>query len=120
MRAKILCLALVFIFFSSPLSSVEAKGILIRNGFMTGNSFREMSHEAQVGYAMGLYDGMMLAPILGAPESAMYKFDRMKGFTGIQFLGVLTKALEDHPEDWNEGMHTIAYRALGQAFGWLK
>ena len=87
---------------------------------MTGNSFLEMNHEQQLAYVTGLYDGMMLAPILGAPESKMNQFDRMKGINNGQILAVVTKALEEHPEEWHEGMHTFSYRALGQAFNFLK
>lgn len=120
MRSKIFCLILLSIFVSSPLSSVEAGGVLIRDGFFTGNSFREMSQAQQLAYVTGLFDGMMLAPMLGAPESEMKRFDQMKGINNGQILAIVTKALEEHPEEWHECMHTFSYLALGRAFHFFK
>ena len=85
---------------------------------MTGNSFREMSHVQQLGYVSGLFDGMMLAPFLGAPESRMKRFDQMKGINNGQILATVTKELEEHPETWHYPMNLLSYEALRKAFGW--
>jgi len=43
------------------------QGVRIHNGFMKAEDFLHMSTDSRRDYAMGIVDGMLLAPAFGAP-----------------------------------------------------
>jgi len=43
--------------------------VTIHNGFLTGNAYLQLAEEYRISYAMGIVDGMMVAPYFGAADS---------------------------------------------------
>lgn len=64
---------------------------------------------------MGILDGMLLAPAFGAPDDGT-KLKSLgtciEGMTNVQVKAIIDKFLKDHPERWNNPMHTVAFTAM--------
>jgi len=55
-------------------------------------------------YAMGLLDGMHMAPVLGAPEGnriLMFIARCAEGMKASQIAAIIDKYVRDHPERWH-------------------
>jgi len=88
-------------------------GVLIHNGFMTGKDYLEMPPSQQRVYAAGVTNGMLLAPLFGAPKERMTWFEGcVTEMTDTQVAAILKKYLEDNPGRWHEIPHATMYRAM--------
>lgn len=116
MKRSIFALFALFAF-----SAFSQQGIYIKNGFLTAEEFTHMNDQSQHDYAMGVVDGMLLAPLFGAPRAwndgqKIGAFgDCVTGMSGKQVAAIMSKFVRDHPERWNESMHTVAFTAMTQA-----
>ncbi len=99
-----------------PVAVLGEEGVLIHNGFITGNTFRAFDQVSKNVYVTGLVDGILLAPLYGAPKKNLEKIEKCTvGMTGQQIVAILEKYLRGNPERWHHGMHVISYSALGEA-----
>ena len=108
-----LVLFLVAVSLGNPQSSVH-----IHNGFLTGQEYLDFDARTQQGYAMGVVDGMLLAPMFGAPsDAAKLKSlaNCIEGMSNAQVKAIIDKFLKDHPERWNDPMHAVTYTAMMEA-----
>ena len=98
---------------SPILSSANDEGVLIRSGFVSGQQYLALAEEKQSAYAMGVVDGILLAPIFGAPKKRMLQLeDCLTGMSDTQVAAILTKYLRDHPARWHDSAHVLMYSAL--------
>lgn len=105
----------VFTLLSISMAS-QSQEVYIKNGYLTGNTFRAMDEASKNVYAVGLIDGMFLAPMFGAPEIKLNNLASCTvGMTGQQIVAIFNKYLSDNPERWNQSMHTIGYAAMFRA-----
>jgi len=89
------------------------EGVLIHNGFLTGKDYLEMSSSQQKAYAAGVTNGMLLAPLFGAPKERLTWFEScVTGMTDIQVGAILKKYLENNPGRWHESSHITMYSAM--------
>jgi hypothetical protein len=108
------CLLLVF-------PALSQQGIRVKNGFLTANEFMHMNGQSQSDYSMGVVDGMLLAPLFGAPrewnegEKIGPLGDCITGMSSGQVAAIISNFVRDHPERWNEPMHTAAFTAMTRA-----
>ena len=92
-------------------------GVVIHNGFLTGDEFRKSTPSQQQTYVMGFVDGLLISPLVGAEKGQVKWLEVLiEGMTSEQITAILLKYINDNPEAWNECSHTIAYRALRQAY----
>ncbi|MEJ2671537.1 MAG: hypothetical protein P8168_04890 [Deltaproteobacteria bacterium] len=54
-------------------SNTKAQVVTIYEGALKGNDYRQYSKKEKAAYAVGLIDGLLLAPFLGAPEDKVSK-----------------------------------------------
>lgn len=108
--AGIACLML-----SSALAA--PKGLIeIRNGFMDGNDYLRLSQYERRLYAMGFLNGLLLAPLAGAPKIEVQWFERCtSGMNDNQVASIITKWLQENPARWHEGLHLSSWNALKNA-----
>lgn len=93
--------------------SVVVQSVVVTGGFLTGNSFRDLSDTEKHGYAMGFIDGVLISPIFNAPGKELQWFERcIKGMTNKQVVAILNKFLEENPARWHEPMNILAFRAM--------
>jgi hypothetical protein len=97
----------------TPMLSFAEEVTIIKSGFMTGNEFLALSRSVQSTYAMGLVDGMLLAPLFKAPKANMYWLETCTvGMTNEQVTAILRKELESNPATWHYAVHSAMYRAM--------
>ena len=90
-----------------------ADGVLIHNGFLTGQSFRDLPDLGKRSYVAGLIDGLFLAPLFDAPKSSMGWLEScVEGMTDEQVSAIISKYLDDNPGRWHQPVHGAAYSAL--------
>jgi phosphoglucomutase len=89
----------------------------VHNGFLKTEAFVHMSTDGKRDYAKGLVDGMLLAPLFGAPDDG----DKIKSFgaciegmSDTQVAAIIEKFARDHPERWNESLNWVAFTAMTQ------
>ena len=99
--------------------SAEPKApVSIKEGFVSGNEFRSLSHEAKRGYAIGVIDGLFLAPFFDAPKEELRWIERCAtGMTDEQVMAILEKFLRDNPARWQEPMNILAWVAMKEGCG---
>jgi hypothetical protein len=108
-----LVLALVGLAASAP---AQQSQVNIKTGFLTGNTFRELSVGGKRGYAQGFTDGVFVAPLFRAPKSELAWLEScMVGMTDAQVVAILEKWLNENPAQWHMQMNVLAYNALSQA-----
>jgi hypothetical protein len=112
----------ILVFFTLfALSGFSQQGISIKTGFLTAEEFTQMNGQSQHDYAMGVADGMLLAPLFGAPPAwndgqKIGAFgDCITGMTSTQVAAIISRFVRDHPERWNGPMHAVAFTAMAQA-----
>jgi uncharacterized membrane protein YphA (DoxX/SURF4 family) len=85
----------------------------VHNGFVTGSQFMSSLPVEKRAYAAGVIDGMLLAPLLGAPKSELSWFEGcVEGMTNEQIAAVLEKQLRDNPASWHLSAHGSMFAAL--------
>ncbi|MGD0569737.1 MAG: Rap1a/Tai family immunity protein [Candidatus Sulfotelmatobacter sp.] len=116
MKRSVLALFALFAF-----SGIAQQGVSIKTGFLTAEEFTRMNDQGRHDYAMGVVDGMLLAPLFGAPRASndwqkIGPFgDCITGMSSTQVAAIVSKFVQDHPERWNESMHAVVFTAMTQA-----
>jgi len=115
-RRSISALFMLFAF-----SAFSQQGVHVHTGFLTAEEFTHMNDQSQHDYAMGVIDGMLLAPLFGAPRDwqdgqKIGAFgDCITGMSSTQVAAIISKFVRDHPERWNDSMHVVAFAAMTHA-----
>ncbi len=95
--------------------------VTIHKGFLTGEQYLHLTEGDQyhlealtrMYYAMGLIDGIILAPLLGGSERRTFNLGEcLDGMTSTQVDAILSKYLNENPRRWHESAHTSMYAAL--------
>lgn len=90
--------------------------VLVHNGFITGQQFRDLPELRRRSYAAGIVDGALLAPLMGAPKASVTWFESCAtGMTDDQIAAIISKFVNDNPARWHEPVHTQFYAAMRQA-----
>ena len=89
------------------------EGVMIKKGFLTGNTYRDLSPLGKRGYVMGFSDGVFIAPLLSAPKAEILWLEQcMVGMTDVQIVAIIDKWLADNPAQWHDQMNILTYSAL--------
>lgn len=90
--------------------------MLIQSGFLKGQAYMDLPAVERSTYAIGVLDGMELAPLLGAPSSRVAWVGQCSvGMTSPQVMAILDKHLREHPEEWHQSAHVALFRAMKAA-----
>lgn len=90
---------------------------LVKSGYLKAEAYLAFEPREQAVYAMGLVDGMYLAPVFDAPNDSKYLSSLqacLKEMSNTQVAAIITKFAKGHPESWHMGTNLIAYQALRQ------
>lgn len=97
--------------YSEPKQPVE-----IKEGFLTGNSFRELSYAGKRGYAIGFLDGVFMSPMFDAPKTEVRWIETcVVGMTDEQIVAILNKFLTDNLARWHEPMNILTWVAMKES-----
>jgi len=112
--AMIVLTVLTGVLIAAVLCYAEPKHpVEIKKGFLTGNSFRELSYAGKRGYAMGFLDGAFMSPIFDAPKKELRWIETcVVGMTDEQVVAILDKFLANNPARWHEQMNILAWAAM--------
>ena len=114
MREKLF--ALIFLFVVA--GPAQHNSLVVKDGFLTAQDYLNLPTAQQLGYATGVIDGMLIAPLFGAPDNGaqLQLLGRcVTGMRDTQVHAILDKFLKDHPERWNDPMHAVAFAAMNEA-----
>ena len=98
-----LLLLLIFSF-----SVIAEEDVLLQSGFVTGNMYQSLDKSQKNHYVMGVVDGLLLSPLLKAPETEAKDLSNcLVGVENRQLLAVVNKHMADNPELWHQPMHIL-------------
>lgn len=88
----------------------------VLSGFLTGNSYRELSEVEKSAYAMGFINGLLVAPMMTGKESdAVWLHPCTTKMTNSQAVAIINKFLNDNPGRWQQPMNVLSFQAVAQA-----
>jgi hypothetical protein len=116
---KALFYLLVLAFFAGMGTiSTHAQKIAFKFGYIKGEQFLKLNQNDKAMYAMGIYDGILLAPFFGANRSDIeWMEDCTNSWSANQLSAILEKFLQNNPQRWHEPMNMLSYIALSNACG---
>jgi len=115
MKTKVIIFLLIFLVAITLFAAGDY--IYLHNGFGNGQTYIEMSASEKRAYAMGAINGMIIAPIFGAPRDKMEWFEAyVENMTDEQVAAILTKYLQDNPGRWHYGLNILMYEAIKEAY----
>lgn len=115
MKSRLIAFCLAFLAATAVFAADEP--VWIHNGFGTGRDYIAMSEPQKRAYAMGAINGMIIAPLLGAPKSKMAWLESyVENMTDVQVAAILSKYLQDNPGRWHDGLHVLMYSAIKEAY----
>jgi hypothetical protein len=91
---------------------------VIHNGFVKAEMFLKFDEPNRRAYAMGLMDGMYMAPDFGAPDNSkllMKLTSCVEGMSSSQVAAIMEKYVREHPERWDWDMKDDGYEAMIEA-----
>jgi hypothetical protein len=117
---RLILLLLIMTFGSSFLYARQNRqglhvGGKIHNGWLKADEYSNFSDEGKQAYAMGLLDGMYMAPAFGAPDDnkiLMSIASCVEGMKSTQVAAIIEKYVHDHPEKWHWDLKLVGYNAL--------
>lgn len=90
--------------------------VYIKNGFVTGEAYLLLDATSQTRYASGLVDGLLIAPLMGAPASKMAWLQScVVSMSDSQVAAMLSQELKSNPGSWHQSAHVPMYSALNKA-----
>lgn len=111
-------IATVAVVSTAPSVSRSAESVWVPRGLLTGQQYLDLDDDEQGYYALGLIDGMLVAPLLRAPASEVrWLRECLTGMTGRQLAAILASHLRDHPEKRQDDVHVPMLAAMRAACG---
>jgi len=94
-----------------------AEDVWIQNGFGTGRDFMNMTEIERRAYAIGVVNGVTLAPLFGATQQQLAWFDTYTDtMSDRQVARIIFEYIADNPQAWSEQLHVLTISALRQAY----
>lgn len=119
-RARLLPAAVVAVALVTCAASLSrsAEPGPVPGGLLTAERYLTLGEDEQGYYALGLVDGMLVAPALKAPASEVrWLRDCLTGMTGRQLADILGRYLREHPEARAQDAHVSMPAAMRAACG---
>lgn len=105
---SLLIVALVFV-----LGRASAQVHNVPPGFVTAQKYLDFSEPERAVYAVGVFDGAMLAPLIQAGRLRQQQLNQCtQGMNGSDLRGMVESEIKDHPEWRHQGANVTMYRAL--------
>lgn len=110
---------LLFLILLAPSGvSQRTRSVTIHNGFLKARDYLDLDASSQRAYAMGVLDGMYMAPLFGAPENdkrLLSLASCVEGMKASQVAAIIEKYVRDHPERWHWDLKDAAYSSMREA-----
>lgn len=90
--------------------------VSISRGFFTGGEYLEMSETERRAYATGAINGMLVAPLLGAPQERVEWLKRCSAnMSDTETAEILTRYINSQPGQLSASLNVITFNALREA-----
>ena len=90
--------------------------VSISRGFFTGGEYLEMSETERRAYATGAINGMLVAPLLGAPQERVEWLKRCSAnMPDTETAEILTRYINSQPGQLSASLNVITFNALREA-----
>src|SRR5262249_32233577 len=100
--------------FSAPARSA----VYPHRPFLTGDGFLALPNSERIDYAVGVVEGILAAPYLGASVERASRLDGcLSGKDGAGIVAILSQYLAEHAEERRYEMPTVTLRALAALCG---
>lgn len=87
--------------------------VKISGGFFTGKDYQDMSDTERRAYATGAINGMLVAPLFGAPEDNLTWLKNCTGkMSDEQIAAILAKHINDRPSQLESPLNVLTFDAL--------
>jgi hypothetical protein len=96
----------------------DLRDVRIHKGFVKARLYLDFGDDGQRAYAMGLLDGMYMAPAFGAPDNDKVLVriaNCIEGMQSSQVAAIIGKYVRDHPEKWDRDLKDAGYSAVLEA-----
>ena len=95
------------------LSGFAQKTVSISRGFFIGKDYLDMRDNERRAYVTGEINGMLVAPLFGAPEE---RLEWLKSCTSNmsdeQTAGIVTAYINEQPSRLNDSLNVLTFTAL--------
>jgi hypothetical protein len=96
-----------------PMLANSEEPLFIQNGFLTGETLLAMSSSEQRAYTMGIVNGLLISPFLGAEGKELNRIKKcLTGMTDSQITAIHTMYLQKNPTTWHKTPHVSFFSAL--------
>ena len=97
-------------------SYASQQQVSISRGFFTGSEYLEMSETERRAYVTGAINGMLIAPLLGAPQERVDWLKRCSAnLSDTDTAIILTKYINSQPGQLSASLNVITFNALREA-----
>jgi len=94
-----------------------ADDVWIQNGFGTGRDFMNMTEIERRAYAMGIVNGVTLAPLFGGTQEQLAWFDTYTDTKSDREVArIIFDYIANNPQSWSEQLHVLTISAIRQAY----
>lgn len=106
-------LAIILLLASIPVYAHLQERVWVSSGFLKGKDYLDFTAEEKRAYAMGVMNGMLVAPLLGAPQEKVAWLEKCTtDMIDEQVSAIITKYLNDHPGEWHHQMNVLSLKAM--------
>ena len=111
MKRLLLLIALAFVTVSANQQTVK-----ISPGFFSGKDYLDMSDTEKRAYATGEINGMLVAPLFGAPEENLNWLKTCTGkMSDEQLASILTRFIREQPDQMQANLNVATFNAMRDA-----
>ena len=102
-------------------SYASQQPVSISRGFYTGKDFFEMSDTEKRAFATGAVNGMLVAPLFGAPEERVgWLKSCTANLSDEQLSSILTRYINNDPRQSTMSLNVVTFNAMKDACEKLK
>src|ERR1044072_2029645 len=113
---KHLLIAVVLIACVPNYTPSQKEPVTVGIGFMKGKDYLDLDSGQKRAYAMGVINGILVAPLLGAPDERMaWVRPCTEKMDAEQVAAIITKFVRDNPAEWHHGMNLLSLKAIMSA-----
>ena len=97
-------------------SYASQQQVSISRGFFTGGEYLDMTDTERRAYATGAINGMLVAPLLGAPQERVDWLKKCSAnLSDTDLADILTKYINSQPGQLSTSLNVITFNALRDA-----
>ena len=90
--------------------------VAISGGFFNGKDYLDMTDTERRAYATGAINGMLVAPLFGAPEDNLNWLKTCTGkMSDEQLAVILTNYIRDQPNELQSHLNVVTFNAIREA-----